>query len=388
MASRARWRVNAPTAPLARTSQRSCGRHGLACVDGNGLATVRPVLCLSWGCARCAPLLARRWARTFEHCGFRPTAFVTLTLDPRRLTAECTCVHCWTERHPGTPLDTLRKLVPRSPACHLTDYPRHRRFLAARLKMLYRRLRRRYGPLQYFRIYEFHGGAFDAHRRVNNHRLHVHLLMRTAAPHGGYPLAILRRLRRPDLQPYRAAHDVIGHYATEAGFGRSEATGLVDDGAARSYVHKYTCKRKSAVHRYRVRLVATSRDIRHAAAPQSTSTWHFVPYHGNRYWLGPTVCDELHARSTADPSTPLGLDTSTGHLHTSAHWLAVSNFTATRTQRERWRGRLRDRFSTHHIPQLPHPITWPTTAASPSPTLPTAGTQTPLDTNSPCALTT
>lgn len=293
---------------------------------------------MSWGCSRCSKLLAKRWAGTFMLCDFEPTAFLTITLDPAKLERECRCGTCTAKHSPHLlepwELDAFR-VWGRQPNCLLLDYPAQHRWIGERLQQLYRRLRRRYGRLRYFRVYEFHRGLPDPKRKIRNHRIHVHLLVSTACPHGGFAPKQKARWRRPDLPSYEKTADILAEFARQAGFGRCEATGLISDDAAAAYATKYTCKRKSDCHRYRIRMCSCDRSIRHAQRPKDTAgIFAFLPYVGQGFLMASSVCDEILARQSH--SRDVGLDFGTGKLSSSRSWILRSGFRPSPEQRARW----------------------------------------------------
>lgn len=196
-----------------------------------------PAPCKSWSCRWCSRRMARAWTKRLEENGFVPRVFLTVTIDPAE----------------------LEKL-----GIALDDYVQQRAWLLDRLRCLWQWARRQ-GTLRYFRVYEWHRGELDGRRwrrdgcpedlgPYENHRLHMHALVETEVPGGGVKDG-----------GYRQTRDRWRAQAIALGLGReSRAYSLPADAsvnAVRRYVLKYTCKRKSAAHRYRVRLVAASRGL-------------------------------------------------------------------------------------------------------------------------------
>lgn len=151
----------------------------------------------------------------------------------------------------------------------LTDYEAQHRWLLATMRRLWRLARHDYPTMRYWRVYEFHAGAWDPLRRVENHRIHVHALVENGPPGGGRRCALRNHVECTCPNTYRRDNDPWRPLARAAGLGITLAYSLPTlyeaDGAAaelcRNYATKYLSKQKSDAHRYRIRLTAASQGL-------------------------------------------------------------------------------------------------------------------------------
>lgn len=197
----------------------SCLLHALALRHGDTW-TAFPLMCKGWGCPRCQPRLAKKWATTLHRCEFRPTAFATFTQDPKTLERE------------GL----------------LGDPKGERKSLGVHLSMVWQQLRRESeGPVRYWRVYEAHRSG----------RLHCHALIE-GVDGGGF------RGGRGGPR-YRKRRDRVKHVAERLGLGWTRAYSLPPgESMARAYCLKYSSKLDSkTVGDGRARVVACSQNIRH-----------------------------------------------------------------------------------------------------------------------------
>lgn len=283
-----------PGLPSARRSHRNCGRHVLVAQYEDRLQ-YWALPCHSWACPSCARALKAKWLRTIEACNFEPTVFLTLTWDPAKLEARCPCTRC------------RQRTGERPATCLLLDVAAQQRLARIQIHALMRRARRRWGPIQYFRVTEFHSGRWDPKRELANRRTHYHLLL-TGARGGGYH----PRARHSDrsLRRYDARRDWFQQAVPNLAFGLTRAYDIPPTTkAAVLYCAKYLTK-ASADARWRIRMVACSRTIRHPRTqhePPLESALVLQDAHG------PSVLDEIDTRAARlvnnhamDPCSPLG----------------------------------------------------------------------------------
>ena len=241
--------------PPLRRSHIRCGSAAFVSVDMNtGEGRIFPARCLSWGCPHCAAYLRARWIKTLQRHTFRPNHFVTVTLDPNQLEAACGC-ECCRDRNQPRPSD-----------CKLLDHAWQRDFFGRKLQSLWQKHRRHFTntetKLRYFRMFEFHSGRLDKKRNLYNVRLHAHILVESPAPAAGYRRQTIRQ--HPHLPIYRGRRDWFAKTCRQLGLGVTRSYSLLQDSAeAQAYVTKYTTKQKSDSHRFRVRLVSTTKGLTH-----------------------------------------------------------------------------------------------------------------------------
>lgn len=281
--------------PSLAHSWKRCGWHFIAHWFQDGHAAVSPMRCRSWACPTCRPRLSARWTHTLTECGAPWTIFLTLTL------------------HPG---DLERLGI-------VADYRAQQRYVAASWKRLVRMIRKRFGSMTYVRFYEYHRER--DYKGDPNARLHIHALIAGEGlpAAGGYNRKTVRYLRRRGIfsASYRGRRDAWRALGRQAGFGRTRAVYLnaLDTHSAARYVAKYATKRKPAVYSWRVRHVASSRDVRHAAVPVVATHSHLVvsPFRE----LSAPVLSEALADGTAPEA--LGFVQGGRHLHLLAGPIAL-----------------------------------------------------------------
>lgn len=236
-----------PTAPPLRAKSR-CGSLVLAGMTPQGDVWT-PLRCKSWGCERCRGWLAAKWSATLTACvAFVPRAFVTITLSPAEL---------------------LRRGI------SLTDYAAQCAFLRLAWSRLVRAARREFGNCSFLRVYEYHSGRWDARHGVYNHRLHIHALVDSPAPAGGYSMEAFESGACGLGELYERERDWWAQAASRFGLGRTLAY-TVTSMSVKMYLLKYTTKLKPAAYRHKVRMIGTSRDVRHPEAEPATGIWGIV----------------------------------------------------------------------------------------------------------------
>jgi len=249
------------TAPVLRRSWEWCGLGSLLLVR-DGLLSSRPLLCHSWACDTCRAAIVRRWCETLERSRkqgtFLPRVFLTVTMSPACLARD---------------------------GVGLTDWAAQRDWFQRKLTALWRRARRAFGRLSYWRVYEWHRGLWNPDWRVHNHRLHLHAIVDSDAPGGGFGPAA----RRLDglLPRYERDLDWWARTCEELGIGLAKAYTLDDSQglAAMRYCAKYASKKKHDGNGVRIRLASCSQDIRHAPRPSTVEDgdrWGVVTVHDAR----------------------------------------------------------------------------------------------------------
>lgn len=248
------------TAPRVRRNTR-CLSSVLVMRGAQGDSWV-PLRCKSWGCRRCRPKLAARWGHTLRHhkvLGFDPRRFLTITLDPGEIAKRCGCVACLAELEG-------RDFESRPDGCLLLDYGWQQKFLHRAWTRLIARVRRVAGKVSFWRVYEFHAGAYDAKRRIYNYRLHLHALVDSSLCGGGVSKEAAAKHGLPSSTVYDPRFDKWAEYAAALGLGRTICYDLPPGVDCWGYVFKYSAKLKPTAYERKLRLVSCSRDIKHPAS--------------------------------------------------------------------------------------------------------------------------
>lgn len=187
-----------------------------------------PLRCHGWGCKRCRVELVQGWLSRLVSRDFRPTGFLTVTVDPAALVAS---------------------------GIGLEDWDGQRLWWLRRLRVLWQSARRwaktRGLVFRYWRTFETHRGLVDQVRGCRNFRMHVHALIE-AGPSGGGVKDV----------DYSEANDWWFAKCQALGIGRACCYNFPVDDAQRlgRYVTKYATK-ETLAGLTRCRKVAASRTL-------------------------------------------------------------------------------------------------------------------------------
>jgi hypothetical protein len=217
------WQRDVVITGDAVRSHERCGTYCIKRLDRWGRTHVLRVFCKSWSCPRCRKRLSRIWIKRIEQADVEWSAFMTVTLDPEKLTAE-----------------------------ELDDRQVQRVYVQKHWNSLRRWFARRFGKFQYVAVREW---------QPRTGRLHMHVL-----------IADLGRLSKDDLKAVRAAVDRCGfgvrggRYRMRNGRRRFEGPFQWEplDGDLRkvvAYLAKYLTKQDDRSYQCRIRRINASRGL-------------------------------------------------------------------------------------------------------------------------------